>query len=136
MSEDGDCLPLMYTGMRKMQRTYRIRLSLSSCSSIPAISPAIWKENFFLSDCNCKRQVLFYYVTYHRYMFKMHNSGLHTSSKLAPYKIAFREESRWTSYWFCWQSCLHIVLSARSCLWLCFLYIQCPSILLMQVKLC
>lgn len=33
-----------------MQRTYQIKLSLSSCSSVPAVSPAIWKEKwvFFL----------------------------------------------------------------------------------------
>lgn len=44
-----------------MQHTYQIELSLSNCNSVPAVSPTIWKENFFfLNDCNCKRQVIFY----------------------------------------------------------------------------
>lgn len=30
-----------------MQHTYQIKLSLSSCSSVPAVSPAIWKEKYF-----------------------------------------------------------------------------------------
>lgn len=45
---------------------------------------------------------------------KLHNSGPCTGSKLAPYKIAFREETRWANeIFFCmtkWSVCVFYCL--------------------------
>lgn len=79
-----------------MQRTYQIKLSLSSCSSIPAISPAVWKEKFFQITAIAKDRFSSIALLFTD-VFKLHNSGPHTGSKLAPYKIAFREETKWAN---------------------------------------
>lgn len=74
-----------------MQHTYQIKLSLSSCSSVPAVSPAICKNKyFFFNVSNWKIGVLLYCAAYHRYL-----STLEVTCSLLPYQTAFREKTEW-----------------------------------------
>lgn len=72
--------------MKGMQLTYQIELSLSGCSSIPAISPAIWKGKRKQGMTTTAKDRSTREVKLNIDIFKLHSSKSCLVPKLALYK--------------------------------------------------